>query len=99
MHNAFVQLFDNYTFGEIKDENNSGFHNWIYFLEEEQKGNVEYRGYIKPRNRNNAETNNDDQNAETNNDDHVLRIQFIWNSIGKTVDSHFYWSLEVHMAK
>lgn len=72
--------FEHVFVGEIKNEKVSGFHNWIYFYHEEQKGNVDYRGYIKPRNRN---------DAETNNDDHVLTIQFTWNGIEKSVGTSF----------
>jgi poly(U)-specific endoribonuclease len=54
----------------VKDDNVTGFHNWIQFYLEESKGNIDYRGYIKPRSR--------DSSAETNDDDHVLTLQFSW---------------------
>ena len=55
---------------QVKDDNVTGFHNWIQFYLEESKGNIDYRGYIKPRSR--------DSSAETNDDDHVLTLQFSW---------------------
>lgn len=58
----------------------SGFHNWIRFYLEEKAGNVDYRGYIKPRGSNEARTNNDDQ---------LLTIQFTWNGVEKSVGSSF----------
>lgn len=72
--------FEHVFVGEIKDSKVSGFHNWIYFYLEEQKGNVDYRGYIKPR------RNND---AEADNDDHILTLQFTWNGFEKSVGSSF----------
>jgi poly(U)-specific endoribonuclease len=38
------------------------------FYLEEKKGNVDYRGYIKPKSR--------DSTAETNDDDRILTLQF-----------------------
>lgn len=72
--------FEHVFVGEIKNEKVSGFHNWIYYYMEEMKGTVDYRGYIKPRSYN---------QAETNNDDHVLTIQFHWNGIEKAVGTSF----------
>ena len=53
----------------MKNGQVSGFHNWIMFWLEEKKGNIDYRGYIKPRARGSAETNDDDP---------VLTLQFSW---------------------
>ncbi len=55
---------------QVKNGQVSGFHNWIMFYLEERKGDVDYRGYIKPRSRRST--------AETNDDDHVLTLQFSW---------------------
>ena len=72
--------FEHVFVGEIKDSKVSGFHNWIYFYLEEKKGTVDYRGYIKPRSRN---------QAQTNDDDHVLTLQFTWNGVEKSVGTSF----------
>ncbi len=53
---------------QVKNGEVSGFHNWIMFYLEEKKGNVDYRGYIKPKSR--------DATAEANDDDRILTLQF-----------------------
>ena len=58
----------------------SGFHNWIQLYLEEKAGNLDYRGYIKPRGSNEAATNDDDQ---------LLTIQFTWKGVEKSVGSSF----------
>lgn len=72
--------FEHVFVGEIKDGKISGFHNWLQFYLEEQKGDLDYRGYIKPR---------CNSNAETNSDDHVLTLQFRWHDIEKCVGTSF----------
>jgi poly(U)-specific endoribonuclease len=72
--------FEHVFVGEIKNDKVSGFHNWVYFYLEELKGNVNYKGYIKPRGR---------ENAETNEDDHVLTLQFEWHGVEKFVGTSF----------
>jgi len=72
--------FEHVFVGEVKNGQVSGFHNWIQFYLEEKRGHVDYRGYIKPRSRNSAETNDDDP---------VLTLQFSWNGIEKFVGTSF----------
>jgi poly(U)-specific endoribonuclease len=72
--------FEHVFVGEIKNGKVSGFHNWVYFYMEELKGNVDYRGYIKPKSHNSARTNGDDQ---------VLTLQFKWNGVLKNVGTSF----------
>lgn len=72
--------FEHVFVGEVKDDKVSGFHNWIMFYLEEKKGDVDYRGYIKPRGRN---------EAETNSDDHILTLQFAWKGVEKMVGTSF----------
>ena len=72
--------FEHVFVGEVKDDKVSGFHNWITFYLQEKKGDVDYRGYIKPRGRN---------EAETNSDDHILTLQFAWNGVEKMVGTSF----------
>lgn len=66
---------------QVKNGQVSGFHNWIMFWLEEKKGNVDYRGYIKPK--------SNYSNAETNDDDFVLTLQFSWNGVEKFVGTSF----------
>ena len=72
--------FEHVFVGEVKDGDVSGFHNWIQFYLEEKRGNLDYRGYIKPRSRNDAL-------ADSN--DHLLTLQFSWNGVEKFVSSSF----------
>jgi len=72
--------FEHVFVGEVKDGQISGFHNWIQLYMEEQKGALDYKGYIKPRGR---------QEAATNSDDHVLTIQFAWKGVEKGQGSSF----------
>jgi poly(U)-specific endoribonuclease len=72
--------FEHVFVGEVKDDKISGFHNWIRFYLEEQKGEWDYRGYVKPKSR---------SNEETNSDDHVLSLQFRWQGVEKFVGTSF----------
>mmetsp|Transcript_39209 Transcript_39209/g.57660 ORF Transcript_39209/g.57660 Transcript_39209/m.57660 type:complete len:481 (-) Transcript_39209:179-1621(-) len=72
--------FEHVFVGEIKDNKVSGFHNWIQFYLEEKKGALDYRGYIKPRSK---------RDAATNEDDHVLNLQFKWKGVEKMVGTSF----------
>jgi poly(U)-specific endoribonuclease len=66
--------------GEIKDDKVSGMHNWIRFYLEEKAGNIDYKGYIKPRSSGEAQTNSDDQ---------ILTLQFDWQGYPKMVGTSF----------
>mmetsp|Transcript_3736 Transcript_3736/g.10032 ORF Transcript_3736/g.10032 Transcript_3736/m.10032 type:complete len:480 (-) Transcript_3736:172-1611(-) len=72
--------FEHVFVGEIKDDKVSGFHNWIYFYLEEKKGDLDYKGYIKPRSR---------SDAYTDSDDHILTLQFLWKGVEKSVGTSF----------
>jgi len=72
--------FEHVFVGEVKDGKVSGMHNWIQFYLQEQRGNIDYRGYIKPRGR---------SEAHTNSDDHILTLQFHWDGIEKFVGTSF----------
>jgi poly(U)-specific endoribonuclease len=63
--------FEHVFIGEIQDNAISGFHNWIQFYLQEQKGNIDYRGYVKPRGHN---------QMGHDSDDHLLTLQFAWKS-------------------
>jgi poly(U)-specific endoribonuclease len=71
--------FEHVFVGEVKDGEVSGFHNWIQFYLEEQKGTVDYRGYIKPRG----------SGAEHDDDDYLLTLQFSWHGVEKFVGTSF----------
>mmetsp|Transcript_55621 Transcript_55621/g.64996 ORF Transcript_55621/g.64996 Transcript_55621/m.64996 type:complete len:473 (+) Transcript_55621:34-1452(+) len=72
--------FEHVFVGEIKNDKVTGFHNWIRFYLEEKKGNIDYRGYIKPRNKRESNIDSNDQ---------ALSIQFLWNGYEKFVGSSF----------
>jgi poly(U)-specific endoribonuclease len=72
--------FEHVFIGEAKDGDVSGFHNWIQFYLEEQRGKVDYRGYLKPKSRG---------DAASNSNDHVLTIQFNWGGVEKFAGTFF----------
>ena len=72
--------FEHVFVGEVKDGDVSGFHNWLQFWLEEKKGDLDYRGYIKPKSSN---------SADTDSDDHLLSLQFSWHGVEKFVSSSF----------
>ncbi|KAK4400480.1 Poly(U)-specific endoribonuclease-B [Sesamum angolense] len=72
--------FEHVFVGEIKqrrEQEVSGFHNWIQFYLEEAKGRVDYQGYVFPRRRGEM------PDSETQ----LLTIQFEWNGVLKSVSS------------
>ncbi|XP_047155754.1 poly(U)-specific endoribonuclease-A-like [Vigna umbellata] len=70
--------FEHVFVGEIKQSGEvSGFHNWLQFYLEEEKGRVDYQGYIFPRRR--GET----PDSETQ----LLTVQFEWNGVLKSLSS------------
>lgn len=75
-----VSGFEHVFTGEIKNGEVSGFHNWIQFYLEEQKGTLDYRDYIKPRS--SGEAQQDDN-------DYLLTLQFAWNRVEKFVGTSF----------
>jgi poly(U)-specific endoribonuclease len=72
--------FEHVFIGEVKNGEVSGFHNWINFYLEEKKGDIDYRGYIKPRG------NNEAQHGD---DDYLLTLQFAWKGVEKFVGTSF----------
>ncbi len=72
--------FEHVFVGEIRDNQVSGFHNWVRFYLEEQQGTVDYRGYIKPKSLTDAL-------ADSN--DHVLTLQFFWKGVEKIMGTSF----------
>uniref|UniRef100_A0A0K6SAD4 EndoU domain-containing protein n=2 Tax=Chromera velia CCMP2878 TaxID=1169474 RepID=A0A0K6SAD4_9ALVE len=72
--------FEHVFVGEVKDGKVSGMHNWVQLYLEEKKGELDYRGYVVPKSR---------SQAETNSDDHLLSLQFAWNGVEKFVGTSF----------
>ena len=72
--------FEHVFVGEIRDSKISGFHNWIQFYLQERQGHVDYRGYIKPKSR---------EDARPDDYDHLLTLQFTWHGVTKSVGSSF----------
>lgn len=72
--------FEHVFVGEIKDDQVSGFHNWVRFYMEERRGRIDYRGYIKPKSKTDAL-------ADSN--DHVLTLQFFWKGVEKIMGTSF----------
>ena len=68
--------FEHVFVGEVKNGKVSGMHNWIQLYLLEKEGDLDYRGYIKPRSQ---------SAAETNSDDHLLTLQFRWDGVEKSV--------------
>jgi poly(U)-specific endoribonuclease len=71
--------FEHVFIGEVKKGEVSGFHNWINFYIEEKKGDIDYRGYIKPRG----------GGAQHGDDDYLLTLQFAWKGVEKFVGTSF----------
>ena len=80
--------FEHVFVGEIhqdadKKKSVIGFHNWINFYKEEQRGHIDYRGYIKPKSK---------TDPLANSNDHLLTIQFFWNGVEKDMGTMFIGS-------
>lgn len=72
--------FEHVFIGEISNGKVIGFHNWIHYFIQEARGNVDYKGYIIPRNRKKYE-------ALANSETRALTIQFSWGDEVKSVSS------------
>ncbi len=72
--------FEHVFLGEVRDGEVTGFHNWIQFYFEEKKGELDYRGYLKPKSKN---------DAESNGNDHLLTLQFHWKGVEKFAGTFF----------
>jgi len=71
--------FEHVFVGEIRHEEVKGMHNWIRIYQEEQKGELDYYGYMK----------GPYGSAKTNSNDMVLSMQFYWKGHKKKFGSVF----------
>eukprot|EP00854_Cymbomonas_tetramitiformis_P011988 gene11988-14162_t len=69
--------FEHVFVGEVKHGKVTGFHNWIQLFLEEQRGNIDYKGFIFPRRRGQEP----DENSQ------IMTIQFAWGAELKSVSS------------
>ena len=53
--------------GEEKDGKITGLHNWVQYYLEEQKGNIDYLGYVGR------------QDSDYNDDVNIVTVKFAWN--------------------
>ncbi|GIL57337.1 hypothetical protein Vafri_12603 [Volvox africanus] len=71
--------FEHVFVGESKGDAITGFHNWIQFFIEEGRGNVDYLGYIKPK----------QGRDDTDNEDRLISVAFSWKGEEKNVSTFF----------
>ena len=76
--------FEHVFQGEIRDGVVTGFHAWITLFIQEVRGNLDYRGYIKPRRRRGGP-----RPEVPDEDDQVLTLQFAWEGAIKPVSTCF----------
>ncbi|XP_025833418.1 poly(U)-specific endoribonuclease homolog [Agrilus planipennis] len=67
--------FEHVFLTEIRDSQISGLHNWLYFYEEESRGNADYLGYMRK--------------IEFGNKGSILKFHFKFRNIDKPVGSMF----------
>lgn len=72
--------FEHVFIGEEKDGKITGLHNWIQIYNEERAGRIDYKGYIKPRQRGRS-------SREPHEHEQLLTIQFSWENELKPVSS------------
>lgn len=73
--------FEHVFLGEHDDGEVKGLHNWIFFYQEEQKGLLDYKGFVGPRYRTPGTT--------VDNNDQMLSVSFSWKGLTKPVSSLF----------
>jgi poly(U)-specific endoribonuclease len=74
--------FEHVFLGEIKDNEVTGFHNWIRIYMEERTKKFDYQGYIKPKRRGQS-------SFAPHSQEQFISLQFIWNGCLKPVSSSF----------
>nr|CAI5846990.1 unnamed protein product [Callosobruchus analis] len=77
--------FEHVFLAELKNNQVSGLHNWLYFSEEEKRNNANYLGYMKK--------------VDLGNKGSVLKYHFVFHNVDKPVGSMFIGtSPELEMA-
>ena len=74
--------FEHVFLGEIKNGSVTGMHNWIQLYMEEQKGNLDYKGFIKPKRKPSIQGCHLEKNSQQ-----FVTIQFEWDGCLKNVSS------------
>ena len=74
--------FEHVFVGEERDGKVTGLHNWIQIYAEERNGRLDYKGYIKPRQRGRPP-------CEPHENEQLITIQFAWESELKPISSSF----------
>ncbi|CAD7700733.1 unnamed protein product, partial [Ostreobium quekettii] len=74
--------FEHVFVGEVKNGKVTGLHNWIQFYIEERKGNIDYRGFIRPRRRGQGVENPDGN-------ERILTVQMEWGDELKPISTIF----------
>ena len=59
--------FEHVFVGEEKDGKITGLHNWVQYYLEEQKGNIDYLGFVGR------------QDSDYNDDVNIVTVKFAWN--------------------
>lgn len=73
--------FEHVFVGEVREDEITGFHNWIQlYMEEKKKRGFDYRGYIKPRRRG-------CKVDKPHSHEQLVTIQFSWEGATKNVSS------------
>jgi len=75
--------FEHVFVGEAKDGAITGLHNWVQLYLEEKKGELDYMGYIYPRNPAGRFTDPDSN-------EQLISLQFTWGGLLKNCSSSFF---------
>lgn len=77
---ASSSAFEHVFVGEVKNNEVTGFHNWLQFYYQEKAGHVDYRGYVVPHRRGQP-------TAKATGKEPVLSLKFAWAGEVKPVST------------